>query len=172
MPSKQQSIAGSSQTGAKWEAVWSITGKSTIVRHRIETSMVNLEAENREVKEMLDEICPVQFVEGLNEGADLSDVESVVITYYSSVGLQYIPKVSYSLTRLEIMLTFGDFLEGAQIRVELCSDYEDKPMSASLYCRISYADSHCSLVCERKVITRFKVDTWLFNPVILLGKSY
>lgn len=76
---------------------------------------------------MLDEICPIQFVEGLNEGADLSDVDSVVITYYSSVGLLYIPKVSYSLTRLEIMLTFGDFLEGTQIRVELCSDYEDKP---------------------------------------------
>lgn len=76
---------------------------------------------------MLDEICPIQFVEGLNEGADLSDVDSVVITSYSSVGLQYIPKVSYSLTRLEIMLAFGDFQKEVNIEVELCSDYEEKP---------------------------------------------
>jgi len=76
---------------------------------------------------MLDELLPVQFVEGLNEGADVSDVDSIVITSYSSVGLQYIPTVSYSLTRLEIMLTFGNYRKDAQIRVELCSDYQDKP---------------------------------------------
>ena len=76
---------------------------------------------------MLDELCPIQFVEGMNEGAETSDVESIVITCYSRVGILYIPKVSYSLTSLEIMLTFGDYQNGAQINVELCSDYEDKP---------------------------------------------
>ena len=76
---------------------------------------------------MLDEICPIQFVEGMNEGAETSDVESIVITTYSCVGILYVPKVSYSLTSLEVMLTFGQFREGTQIAVELCSDYEDKP---------------------------------------------
>ena len=76
---------------------------------------------------MLDEICPVQFVDGMNEGAETSDVESIVITTYSCVGILYIPKVSYSLASLEMMLGFGDFQKGAQINVELCSDYEDKP---------------------------------------------
>lgn len=76
---------------------------------------------------MLDEICPVQFIEGMNEGAETSDVESIVITRYSCVGILYIPKVSYSLTSLEIMFTFGEFLEGTQITIELCSDYDEKP---------------------------------------------
>lgn len=77
---------------------------------------------------MLDEICPVQFVEGLNEGADTSaDIESTVITTYSCVGILYIPKVSYSLASLEMMLVFGQFREGTKIKVELCSDYDEKP---------------------------------------------
>lgn len=78
---------------------------------------------------MLDEICPVQFVEGLNEGAEPSDYDEdvIVITSYSGFGIQYAPSLSYILTRLEIMLTFGDIPEGAQIRVDLYSDYEDKP---------------------------------------------
>ena len=76
---------------------------------------------------MLDEICPVQFVEGMNEGAVTQNVETIVISGYSLIGLPYTPKVSYSLVRLEMMLTFGQFREGAQIEVELRSDYDEKP---------------------------------------------
>lgn len=76
---------------------------------------------------MLDELFPVQFVEGLNEGAEQLDEETIVITQYLGIGLQYVPQVSYSLTRLEIMITFGDLPKEAQITVGLCSDYDDKP---------------------------------------------
>ncbi len=76
---------------------------------------------------MLDEICPVQFVEGMNEGAELSGEDSFVITSYSRVGIQYIPSLSYSLAGLEIMLVFGDFRKGTQIAVEISSDYDGKP---------------------------------------------
>lgn len=76
---------------------------------------------------MLDELFPVQFVEGINEGAEPSNKETIVISNYSGTGLQYIPKVSYSLTRLEIMFTFGNIPEGAEIKVDLCSDYDEKP---------------------------------------------
>ncbi len=76
---------------------------------------------------MLDELFPVQFVEGLNEGAEPSEEDNIVITTYSGFGVQYIPSLSYSLTRLEMMLTFGNFREGTQITVELCSDYDEKP---------------------------------------------
>ena len=76
---------------------------------------------------MLDEICPVQFIEGLNEGAKPSNEDAIEITRYSGIGLQYAPQVSYILTRLEIMLVFGDFQKEAKITVNLCSDYDDKP---------------------------------------------
>ena len=76
---------------------------------------------------MLDELCPVQFVDGMNECADLSDVDSINITSQSVVGLQYTPKVSYSLTKLEIMLAFGKPQKITQIKVDFCSDYGDKP---------------------------------------------
>lgn len=76
---------------------------------------------------MLDELFPVQFVEGLNEGAEPSDEGTIVITSYMATGLQYTPQVSYVLTRLEIMLTFGDIPDGTQMRVDLCSDYDEKP---------------------------------------------
>ncbi len=76
---------------------------------------------------MLDKILPVQFVEGMNEGAGMSGVDSLVITGYLAVGVLYAPTVSYSLVRLEIMLTFGELREGAQIEVELHSDYDGKP---------------------------------------------
>ena len=89
--------------------------------------MVNFLPNKWEVKEMLDEICPVQFVEGLNEGAESSEEGTIRITQFSGFGVQYIPSLSYSLTRLEIMFTFGDIPEGAEIRVDLCSDYDEKP---------------------------------------------
>lgn len=76
---------------------------------------------------MLNELFPVHFVEGLNEGAEPSGEGTIVITSYSGTGLQYIPTVSYILTRLEIILTFGEIPEGAEIRVNLCSDYDEKP---------------------------------------------
>ena len=76
---------------------------------------------------MLDEICPVQFVDGLNEGAEPSGGDSIVITKYSGTGIQYIPKVSYSLTKLEMMMTFGYLPQEAQIKVNLCSDYDERP---------------------------------------------
>lgn len=76
---------------------------------------------------MLDELFPIQFVEGLNEGAEPSEEDSIVITRYSGFGIQYIPSLSYSLTGLEMMLVFGDFREGTQISVEISSDYNEKP---------------------------------------------
>ncbi|MFC2067306.1 hypothetical protein ACFLUO_09750 [Chloroflexota bacterium] len=76
---------------------------------------------------MLDELFPVQFVEGINEEAELPDEKVIVITSYSGIGLQYVPKVSYSLTKLEVVLTFSDIPQGAKIRIDLNSDYNGKP---------------------------------------------
>jgi len=77
---------------------------------------------------MLDEICPVQFVGGLNEGAKPLDEDPIVITRYEGIGIQYVPEVNYILTRLEIALVFGeDCLMESQITLNFCADYDDKP---------------------------------------------
>lgn len=77
---------------------------------------------------MLDEIYPVQFVEGLNEGEKPLHEDSIVITRYEGIGIQYVPQVSYSLTRFEIMLVLeADFFKESQIKINLCADYDDKP---------------------------------------------
>lgn len=81
---------------------------------------------------MLDEICPVQFVEGVNEGEEQLDETTIEITHHLGTGLQYIPKTSYSLTRLQVILILGETILGetrkdTQIRVDLCSDYKGKP---------------------------------------------
>lgn len=94
---------------------------------------------------MLDEICPVQFVEGMNEGAELSDEDTIIITEYSGFGIQYIPSLSYILTGLEMMLVFGNFREGTQITVEISSDYDEKPSgiilsSGSFVPKVLYAE--------------------------------
>lgn len=76
---------------------------------------------------MLDELFPEQFVEGVNEGEEQPDETTIEITHYLGTGLQYIPKTSYSLTRLQVILTLGEIRKDTQIRVDLCSDYNGKP---------------------------------------------
>lgn len=76
---------------------------------------------------MLDKLFPEQFVEGINEGEEYLDDTMFEITDYLGTGLQYIPKTSYSLTRLQVILTFGEIPKDTQIRVDLCSDYNGKP---------------------------------------------
>ena len=76
---------------------------------------------------MLDELFPVHFVEGLNEGAEQFYEDTMVITRYSGTGIQYTPQVSYVMTKLEIMMTFGDLPPKARIGVNLCWDYDEKP---------------------------------------------
>ena len=51
---------------------------------------------------MLDKLFPEQFVEGINESDnfDFYDENPIIITNFSGTGIQYIPKTSYSLTRL------------------------------------------------------------------------
>lgn len=111
---------------------------------------------------MLDELFPVQFVEGLNEGAELSDINSLVITGYSGVGIQYTPSLSYSLTKLETILTFGNSLDGAEIKICIYSDYKDKPSDIQL--------SSGSFV-PKKVYGEWRIVT--LNPIsIIKGRRY
>ena len=60
---------------------------------------------------MLDEISPVQVIEGVNECAEAADTYINTLNY-PGVAIGYIPKVSYSLNKLGIFLTHQEPLDG------------------------------------------------------------
>jgi hypothetical protein len=80
---------------------------------------------------MLNEI-PEQFVEGINEAAEQSYEDTLVITEFVGTGIYYNPSVSYLLTRLEMMLTFGDIPPDGKLDVHVSSDYGLKPSDIEL----------------------------------------
>lgn len=80
---------------------------------------------------MINEISE-QFVEGFNEAAEQSYEGNLVITRFAGIGMQYTPSLSYLLTRLEIMLTFGEIPPNSNLDVQISSDYGDKPSDIEL----------------------------------------
>lgn len=80
---------------------------------------------------MINEI-PEQFVEGINEAAEQSNEDALAITQFAGIGIRYIPFLSYLLTKLEIMLTFGDIPPNIKLDVQISSDYGDKPSDIEL----------------------------------------
>lgn len=75
---------------------------------------------------MLDEICPVQFVDGVNEAEEASQ-QKITTTHYSGVAIEYTPKLSYSLKRLGIFLTEQRAPEEDKFKVTLCLDHNNNP---------------------------------------------
>jgi len=75
---------------------------------------------------------PEQFVEGLNEAAEQSYEDTLVITEFVGIGILYVPSLSYLLTRLEMMLAFGDIPPNGKLDVHVSSDYGLKPSDIEL----------------------------------------
>lgn len=128
---------------------------------------------------MINEI-PEQFVEGINEAAEQSDEDTLPITRFAGIGIQYTPSLSYLLTKSEIMLTFGNIPPNIKLDVQISSDYGDKPSdielsSASFAPRKVYGDWNeialkpVSLVKDRKywlIINPNRCPTALIKPRI------
>lgn len=75
---------------------------------------------------MLDEICPVQFIEGRNEWAEATN-SYVRVSGCEGVAIEYIPKLSYSLKRFDIFLTHQERPERDKYRAAICSGFDDNP---------------------------------------------
>lgn len=84
------------------------------------------------VESMLDEICPVQFIEGVNENEEASDENVITTKGFAGVALEYIPKLTYSLKRLCIFLAGQHAPEGHKFKVALCTDHDEKPSNIVL----------------------------------------
>lgn len=77
---------------------------------------------------MLDEIYPVQFVEGINHFEEFIDDQFIKTTGFSRVAIQFIPKLSYSLNAIEVfMVVEYQSHRESSFEVAVCPDFHDHP---------------------------------------------
>lgn len=113
---------------------------------------------------MLDEICPVQFVEGINECAKASEEEYINTMGYSGIAIEYEPKLTYSLRRFQIFVILAESSpEGFQHQVALCADHKNNPSDIVL--------SKGTWVSETGYIQGWQ-EVELEPVVVIRGKKY
>lgn len=71
----------------------------------------------------LDTICPVQFIEGRNKFAELGKPSDINSESY----IEYIPQVSYSVSRIDILIGWPDVKQSGNNRLVVYADYLDHP---------------------------------------------
>jgi hypothetical protein len=74
---------------------------------------------------ILDQIAPIQFIEGINENEHLSD-NTWPAFRYEGVAFKYIPSLSYTLNRFGIYLSMGP-IEFTDIAIEVRTNYTGAP---------------------------------------------
>lgn len=80
---------------------------------------------------MLDEICPFQFVEGINESEELTDGRLPELPAYG-VSIPYTPYISYILTLIEVYVSPGALQQPKEHVVQICTDHNDNPSKICL----------------------------------------
>jgi hypothetical protein len=76
---------------------------------------------------MPDEINPIQFVEGINEGALPTQMRFIRVQEYPWFAIQYSSNYRFSLSKIDIGLLWGKYTEPVEYGVKLLSDYKDNP---------------------------------------------
>lgn len=75
---------------------------------------------------MLDEICPIQFIEGINENEEPITGRWPEFRNYG-IAIPYTPSTSYNLTRIEIYGSPWELDKPEEHVAKLHTDYEDNP---------------------------------------------
>lgn len=76
---------------------------------------------------MLNEIFPVQFIEGVNENAEALEDQHINTMGYSGVAIEYKPKLTYSLKKLHIFVIQAETSEKHKFNVALYTDHKNNP---------------------------------------------
>ena len=76
---------------------------------------------------MLDDICPIQFIEGINEDLEPAKGQSLHVNTYDRVAIQYTPSLTFCLARLELLLYCRQVSVPEEYNFKLHTDYEDNP---------------------------------------------
>ena len=75
----------------------------------------------------LGELCPIQYVEGINDGERFHASDFCNVSIYSAVAIEYKPKRNYCLDDAEIMAYDDESLGEREFTVALHPDYLGKP---------------------------------------------
>jgi hypothetical protein len=114
---------------------------------------------------MLEEICPIQFIEGINENAKANEEAYINTMSYASVAISYDPSITYSLAGLNIFL------------IQAVTD--DEPFNFKLSIRTDYSDNPSNIILCHGTWTN-NIDyvekwqeIWMEKPaVVIAGKRY
>lgn len=120
----------------------------------------------------LSQLCPVQFIEGINEGAEYNTQNFIDLQMYPTVAIEYTPKSTYCLAKLEILIAYGLAIVGREYNVTLYSDYKDEPSDIILG-EGKLVTEVTKELAQRRIIfiaNWHKVD---LNPVVVISaKKY
>ena len=118
---------------------------------------------------MLDEICPVQFVEGVNENGEIKREKADLIQIHQlrNVALGFTPNRTFLLKSIEICLLWNEFRQPVEYEVKLYPDYNNNPADLVLregklsFTKISSGLDWCNINLNQPIVVFTKNDYWL-----------
>ena len=116
---------------------------------------------------MIDEICPVQFIEGINQYAEYDTKNFLDTQSYLSIAIEYRPKFTYCLAQIEILAGYIAVLGVGEFEVALYPDYEGKPGNIILS-RGTLAIDISEEVARMQSGRIYDWQTVEFNPVVVI----
>jgi hypothetical protein len=81
---------------------------------------------------MLDDICPVQFIEGVNEDGEIRKGGNILIDHLHNIAIGFTPRRTFLLNRIEVNLVWKGSIEPVEYDAKLYPDYHNNPASIVL----------------------------------------
>ena len=118
---------------------------------------------------MLDELCPIQFIEGVNENGEIKRGEEDLIQIHqvSNIALGFTPNRTFLLNSIEICLFWNKFIEPVEYEVKLYPDYNNNPADIVLregklsFNKTSIGFGWCNIDLNQPIVVFAKNDYWL-----------
>ena len=110
-------------------------------------------------------LCPIQFIEGLNEGAEPADRKHIRIDVYEAVAIEYTPAVTFCMTNVESFVVWGQSSAQQSFSLAVHSAYADNPSNLVL--------SRGNMVIDETAGGFGWRNVELDNPVVVFcGRTY
>lgn len=83
-------------------------------------------------EEMLDELFPIQFVEGINESAEVVGDGFLQVRQYDRIAIPLAPTMAFTISRVEISLIWGRFGTQETYAAKISFDHDNNPSEIAL----------------------------------------
>ena len=118
---------------------------------------------------MLDEICPVQFIEGVNENGEIKrgDKDFIQINLLRNIAIGFTPSRTFLLNKIEIYLQWNEFREPVVYEAKLYPDYNNNPAGMILregklsFNKKGSGDGWCNIDLNQPIVVFAKDNYWL-----------